>query len=78
MLQTLLGSRSIVSSIDAVWARVREEAEVIELEPELAAFIYSSVLHHECLEDAIVHRIAERLHHSELSSNPESLSGCAA
>jgi serine O-acetyltransferase len=44
-----------------LWTRIRDEAEaIVQREPELATFIYSSVLHHDRLEDAVVHRIAER------------------
>ena len=35
----------------------------------MASFIYSTVLHHERLEDAVIHRIAERLDHSALSGD---------
>ncbi len=59
-----------VAALDPVWHRIREEAEEIaRREPELATFIYSSVLHHSKLEDAVVHRIAERLDHSALSGD---------
>jgi serine O-acetyltransferase len=55
--------------LDPVWARVRTEAEEItRREPEIATFIYSSVLHHDTLEAAVVHRIAERLDHSDVSA----------
>ena len=53
---------------DPVWARVRSEAEaVVRQEPELSSFIYSSVLHHDRLEQVVVHRIAERLDHPDVS-----------
>jgi serine O-acetyltransferase len=53
--------------LDPVWARIREEAEqVVQRERELASFIYSVVLHHDTLEDAIVHRISERLSHADV------------
>jgi serine O-acetyltransferase len=56
-----------LSRLDPVWARIREEAEqVVQREPELASFIYSVVLHHDTLEDAIVHRISERLGHADV------------
>ena len=43
---------SAVTSLDPVWSRVREEAEaIVNREPELATFIYSTVLHHSRLED---------------------------
>jgi serine O-acetyltransferase len=57
-----------LDKVDPVWARVRSEAEdVARREPELASFIYSSILHHDTLEHAVVHRIAERLDHPDVS-----------
>jgi serine O-acetyltransferase len=59
-----------LTSLDPIWERVRAEAEdVVRREPELASFIYASVLHHERLEDAVVHRVAERLDHAALSGD---------
>ena len=59
-----------VSALDPVWNRIRDEAEeIVRGEPELATFIYSSVLHHSKLEDAVVHRVVERLDHSALSGD---------
>ena len=44
---------SKVAALDPIWDRVRNEAEdIVRREPELASFIYSTVLHHERLEDA--------------------------
>src|ERR1700744_6674788 len=57
-----------MAALDPIWDRVRNEAEdIVRREPELASFIYSTVLHHERLEDSVVHRIADRLDHSPLS-----------
>jgi serine O-acetyltransferase len=57
-----------LDKVDPVWARIRSEAEaVVRQEPELASFIYASILHHDTLEAAIVHRLAERLDHAEVS-----------
>ena len=57
-----------LDKVDPVWARIRREAEVVvRQEPELSSFIYSSVLHHDRLEQVVVHRIAERLHHADVS-----------
>ncbi len=57
-----------LDTLDPVWARVRTEAEeVVRREPELASFIYTSILHHDSLEAVIVHRIAERLDHPDVS-----------
>jgi len=65
-----LDPKTALSTVDPVWTRIRDEAEeIVQREPELATFIYSSVLHHDRLEDAVVHRIAERLDHSALSGD---------
>src|ERR1700709_1070118 len=59
-----------LATLDPIWDRIRTEAEdIVRREPELASFIYSTVLHHERLEDAVVHRIAERLDHQALSGD---------
>ena len=61
---------SKLAALDPIWDRVRNEAEdIVRREPELASFIYSTVLHHERLEDAVIHRLAERLDHSALSGD---------
>jgi serine O-acetyltransferase len=58
-----------LDKVDPVWARIRGEAEeVVRREAELATFIYSTVLHHDTLEAAVVHRITERLHHPDVSA----------
>jgi serine O-acetyltransferase len=57
-----------IDRVDPVWTRIRKEAEqVVRQEPELASFIYASILHHDRLELAVVHRIAELLDHPEVS-----------
>src|ERR1700755_3116832 len=61
---------SKLAALDPVWDRIRSEAEdIVRREPELASFIYSTVLHHERLEDSVIHRLAERLDHSALSGD---------
>ncbi len=62
-------SKPALDTVDPVWVRVRREAEeVVRREPELATFIYSTILHHDTLEAAIVYRLSERLDHAALSS----------
>ncbi len=62
-------AKPALDKLDPVWARVRREGEeIVRREPELASFIYASVLHHASLEAAIVHRLAERLDHAAVSS----------
>jgi serine O-acetyltransferase len=59
---------SALDKLDPVWARIRKEAEeVARREPELASFIYSSILHHDTLEAVVIHRVAERLDHPDVS-----------
>jgi serine O-acetyltransferase len=59
-----------LAALDPIWDRVRTEAEdIVRREPELASFIYSTVLHHDRLEDAVVHRLADRLDHAALSGD---------
>ena len=56
-----------LDKVDPVWARIRNEAEeVVRREPELASFIYASILHHETLEGAVVRRVTERLDHADV------------
>jgi serine O-acetyltransferase len=56
-------------SVDPVWTRIRDEAEeAARREPALATFMYSSVLHHDTLEAAVVNRIAARLDHADVSA----------
>jgi len=61
---------SVVEKVDPVWARIRQEAEeVVRREPELATFIYLTLLHHDTLEAAIAHRLSERLAHADVSGD---------
>jgi serine O-acetyltransferase len=56
-------------TVDPVWTRIRDEAEeAARREPALATFMYSSVLHHDTLEAAVVNRIAARLDHADVSA----------
>src|SRR5882762_6573600 len=60
---------SALDKVDPVWARIRGEAEeVVRREAELATFIYSTILHHDTLEAAVVHRVTERLDSAEVSA----------
>jgi serine O-acetyltransferase len=57
-----------LDKVDPVWARIRSEADdVVRREPELASFIYASILHHDTLEDAVMRRVAERLDHADVA-----------
>jgi serine O-acetyltransferase len=68
MAQQQMRLVNALDKVDPVWSRVRNEAEeVVRREPELASFIYASVLHHDTLEAAVVHRVVERLDHADVS-----------
>ncbi|PTW61655.1 serine O-acetyltransferase [Breoghania corrubedonensis] len=57
-----------LASHDPVWDRMRAEAQdIVEREPELSGFLLENVLNHATLEDAVVHRLADRLDHPALS-----------
>lgn len=57
-----------VASFDPVWDRIRDEAaSIVEREPVLGGFIYSAILNHDRFEEAVAHRISERLHHRDVS-----------
>ncbi len=61
-------AKPALDTVDPVWTRIRREAEeIVRREPELASFIYSTVLHNETLEAAIIYRLAKRLDHAALS-----------
>jgi serine O-acetyltransferase len=56
-----------IEKIDAVWDRIRSEAEAItRSEPALGAFIFTSILAHDSFEAALVHRLALRLGNADL------------
>ncbi|MDB5592783.1 serine O-acetyltransferase [Enterovirga sp.] len=60
---------SVAGVIDPVWTRLRQDAEaVVQAEPALATFVVTTILNHESLEGAVIHRVASRLGHPALSS----------
>jgi serine O-acetyltransferase len=60
----------VAGVVDPVWTRIREEAETaIRQEPSLGGLMLTSLLNHETLEAAVVHRVASRLGHSSVPSD---------
>jgi serine O-acetyltransferase len=58
-----------LQAFDPVWTQLRAEAEdVVQREPALAGFVYTYVLNHEQLEQAVAHRIADRLDSQSLDA----------
>jgi serine O-acetyltransferase len=65
--RTRSAASSKVSSYDPIWSEIRKEAQAaMAAEPALGSFIYATVLSHDRLEDAICHRLAQRLDHSDV------------
>jgi len=62
-------SHEALSQVDPIWAEVKREAEaIVASEPAIASFVYATILNHERLEDAIVHRVAQRLDNTVVSA----------
>jgi serine O-acetyltransferase len=58
-----------LSTLDPIWQALRIEAEkAARAEPDIASFIYASVLNHERLDDVVVSRVAERLDHPDVTA----------
>jgi serine O-acetyltransferase len=56
-----------IDSVDPIFARMRTEAEeTIHREPEISGIMMSTILDHDTLEGAIIHRLAARLGHPEV------------
>jgi serine O-acetyltransferase len=69
-VQNINSQTTKIATLDPIWDRIRAEAEeIVQREPELASFVFSTVLNHTRLEDSVVHRVAERLDHSALSGD---------
>jgi serine O-acetyltransferase len=67
--QSPIAQRASVASVDPIWAAVRMEAEeVARSEPALGGFVYATILSQSRLEDAVCHRLAQRLNHSDVDA----------
>ncbi|MHA6684234.1 serine O-acetyltransferase [Mesorhizobium sp. A556] len=56
--------------IDPIWSSVRDEAmDAVARDPLLSSFLYSTVINQDSLEDAVIHRLAERLAHQDVGSD---------
>lgn len=59
--------RSTIKSVDPIWHSVREEARIaIANDAVLGGFLYSTIINQSTLEDAVAHRVAERLDHPDV------------
>jgi serine O-acetyltransferase len=58
-----------IREVDPVWDQIKREAqEICAYEPAIASFVYATILNHDRLEDAIIHRIAQRLDNSVVNA----------
>lgn len=56
-----------IQPYDPIWTAIRAEAEnLMAGEPALGSFVFATVLSHDRLEDAVCHRLARRLEHSDV------------
>ena len=61
-------TRQIVTELDPIWSRIRDEAEeAVAEEPLLGGLIHASLLHHPSLERALSYRFSAKLASGELS-----------
>ncbi|HZP21480.1 MAG TPA: serine O-acetyltransferase [Bauldia sp.] len=68
-VQTSIAPAQSIGGPDSIWAEVRRDAEaILSAEPAMASFVHATVLAHATLEDAIVHRVAERLDNHVVSA----------
>ena len=61
--------RAGIAAVDPIWVELRQEAEeVVRNEPALGGFVYATILSKDRLEDAVCHRLAQRLNHSDVDA----------
>jgi serine O-acetyltransferase len=59
-----------VQPVDPIWSAVRQEAaDAVSADPLLSAFLYATILNQDSLEEAVIHRLSERLHHQDLGAD---------
>ena len=65
-----ISRHSALQPVDPIWRSIRDEAmEAVNRDPLLAAFLYSTILNQDSLEEAVIHRLAERLAHQDIGSD---------
>lgn len=63
-------SAATLAMHDPVWRQLRQEAEaMVVAEPALSSFVYETVLNHGTLEEAVVHRLGDRLGRDVVSAS---------
>src|SRR5262245_12582060 len=58
-----------IQAYDPIWAAIREETEAaLRIEPALGGFLFATVLSHERLEEAVCHRLIQRLEPADVDA----------
>jgi serine O-acetyltransferase len=61
--------RASVESLDPIWTHVLSEGQdIVRNDPLLTAFVHGCVLNHASLEEAVAHRVAQRLDHADYAA----------
>ena len=69
-VRTTAKTNTALGTVDPIWHSIRAEAEeAAENDPVLASFLYATILNQPSLESAVMHRIAERLGHADVSAD---------
>jgi len=56
--------------VDPIWSSIRDEAEAAAAnDPLLTAFLATTILNQDSLEDSVIHRISERLSHEDVPAD---------
>ena len=64
-----LKSSAQITTVDPVWDAVRANAEaILKEEPSLTSMVIDNVLNHDRFENALAHRLAVRLDHTDVSA----------
>jgi len=67
--QSAQSAPEVLKSVDPIWFEVKRDAEaIVRSDPAMASFVFATVLNHHRLEDAVVHRIAQRLDNQVVSA----------
>jgi serine O-acetyltransferase len=65
-MQSELQRKSKIESMDPIWTSVQNEGHlIVRNDPLLTAFVHACVLNHATLEEAVAHRISQRLDHPD-------------
>ena len=64
-----VSTHEALRQVDPIWSGIKREAEaIVAAEPAIATFVYGTVLNHDRLEDAVIHRVAQRLDNSVVNA----------